>query len=275
MKWFLLLLIATTGCQYGYAQDLLYTKNRGVLKVKVAEISDAFVKYKLADVGEDVLYTTTKRYIDSIVFQNGMVQRFTEPSKHEKFKRRSKDEEFRNATTNGISGGIWAFGNDVNSYKFGEGEPLKNPYTFATYIKYQKDILRKRVSVYVAPFIGLNKKAYGGALGASFNIKRFGKFNIGVGPEYHLSVQDVAERFYTYNADYGNFDYYKKYNSAVSYMSFIVNMKMNINQNLFINSNAGVGGIIGSSKRRYHLPSGGGYNNGTVGNFKLGLGYNF
>lgn len=271
----LLFVIATLCCSYTFGQDLLYTKNKGTLKVKVTEIADNFVKYRLHGMDDGPVYTTTRRFVDSIVYQNGMVERFTaipEP------RRRATKQQLEDAFTNQFSGGVHVFGADVNSTTFENGTDLKNPFAVGVYVKYQKEILRKRIGLYVAPFFAFNKEAYGSAFGAKFNIKRLGKATIGVGPEYILSVQDIIEKFYGSSPDIdGNFDYYRKYRSAVSFMTFNANMNLHLKPNLSATFDAGVGGVIASSKREENKIAkvDGFYQSGVTGSFRVGLGYWF
>lgn len=269
----LLMLAALFCCTLTFGQDLLYTKNKGVLEVKVTEISDQFIKYRLFHMPEGVLYTTTKRQVDSVVFYNGMVERFT-PESREKH-RRISEEQVKNALTTQLSAGFHTFGSDVNTMF--DGEQLSNPFAAAAFIKYKKEILRKRVGLYAAPFIAFNKEAYGTAAGAQFNIKRFGKFTIGVGPEYIFSVQDIVEEFYSNNPGENDFSfYYKRYRSAVSMVTFNTNMNLHLNPRLSFTGDVAVGGIVGSSKRKENmLFSKHSYYNGATGSFRIGLGYWF
>lgn len=268
----LLMLAALFCCTLTFGQDLLYTKNKGVLEVKVTEISDQFIKYRLFHMPEGVLYTTTKRQVDSVVFYNGMVERFT-PEPREKH-RRISEEQVKNALTTQLSAGFHTFGSDINTVY--DGDQLSNPFAAAVFIKYRKDILRKRVSLYTAPFIAFNKEAYGAAAGAQFNIKRFGKFTIGVGPEYILSVQDIVEEFYKSSTEIASWtSYYKKYRSTLSVINFNSNMNLFLKPGLSVTADVGVGGIVGSSKRKENKLPGSNHYSGVMASLRLGVGYWF
>lgn len=272
----LLVIAATFCCTYAFGQDLLYTKNRGLLKVRVTEISDAFIKYRLFDMEDGPVYTTTRRLIDSIVYQNGMVEKFSVPSKYNRHNRFDKGDLLKDASTDQLSGGMQIIGTSPVYSGFNGDERLKNPYAVGVYIKYQKEILRKRVGIYVAPFIGFNTKAYGTTAGAKFNIKRFGRVTIGIGPEYILNYKDIVEEFYSNAEETGSFTYFKKYRSAVSAVNFNANMNLYVKPNLSVTADAGVGGVVGSSKRKENMLSkNDGIYSGNSVSFRLGIGYWF
>ncbi|MFV0604940.1 MAG: hypothetical protein ACK5NK_03770 [Niabella sp.] len=278
MKHYVLIILALLAFTHSKAQDTLFTKKSGTKLVKVKEVTDRLVKYNLFDNPDGAMFSTAIGYVDSIIFEGGTVERFartTARPPHPKIKKTDK-KTIDNIPSNIVTGGVYTFGSDVNISYLNEpvNNKIKNPFVVAAFIQYQRLFLNKRVGIAVAPFIGFNQKAYGGTASAIFYIKRFGKFNIGVGPEYMLTAQNILEHYYISN---NNWQYVsRKYFTTASAMSFTTRMYANINTQFCINADAGIGGLIGSSKRNSGIPSSwSAANSGTFALFKLGVGYRF
>lgn len=61
-------------CSYVSAQDILVTDTKESIKGKIVEITDNEVKYK--KVGSDIIYSTSKNKILTIVLESGEVLNF-------------------------------------------------------------------------------------------------------------------------------------------------------------------------------------------------------
>ena len=58
------------------AQDTIYTSSKDSILAKIIEVSDTEVKYKKWENIEGALYSTSKKNIYKIVYQNGMVENY-------------------------------------------------------------------------------------------------------------------------------------------------------------------------------------------------------
>lgn len=59
------------------AQDTIYTISKDSILAKIIEVNDTDVKYKKWNNIEGALYSTSKKNIHKIVYQNGMVENYT------------------------------------------------------------------------------------------------------------------------------------------------------------------------------------------------------
>lgn len=60
------------------AQDIIYTISKDSILAKIIEVNDADIKYKKWGNVEGALYSTSKKNIHKIVYQNGMVENYTD-----------------------------------------------------------------------------------------------------------------------------------------------------------------------------------------------------
>lgn len=66
------------------AQDVIYTISKDSILAKIIEVNDADIKYKKWGNVEGALYSTSKKNIHKIVYQNGMVENYTNYFKRQK-----------------------------------------------------------------------------------------------------------------------------------------------------------------------------------------------
>lgn len=68
------------------AQDIIYTISKDSILAKIMEINDTNIKYKKWENIEGAVYSTSKNNIHKIVYQNGMVENYTNYFKRQEVK---------------------------------------------------------------------------------------------------------------------------------------------------------------------------------------------
>lgn len=243
-----------------------------IIMGKVTEITPALLFYRKHSDTTGALYSTPIAKIDSILFANGTLQKFTKEFRMPEHKRRDR-ASFANLGSNIISGYLGVFTHRVRFLGTSEENSDYTPFIKAGF-SYEKVFLKDRLGIEVAPFVALNKKGYGTVLHAKFYPKNYGRFRLGVGPFYTLYVRDMANKYYN-NTDWYNMTVERQV--AMSVMGFGVQFQSHIDRNWLITFNTSFGGVIGYTDQYKTYPgytksSGSGMGQGEL---KLALGYRF
>lgn len=302
MNKIILVLLLTTFCANIYAQDVIYINPRevgrpappqpkwmparplkdGAIRVdhpeakmimgKVTEITPAFIFYKKDSDG--ALYTTPVANIDSVIFENGMVQKFTRESRMPDYKIRDR-REYGNLGTSIISGYFGVFTHRVRFLDWsGQNDPDYTPFV-KTGLAYEKLFLKDRLGLEIAPFIAINKKGYGGVLQAKFYPKNYGRFRMGMGPFYTLYVRDKMTTYFN-NADWYTMTINRQV--AMSVIGFGLQLQSHVDRNWLVAFNASIGGVVlGHTDQNKNYP---GFTASSArgtgqGELRLGIGYKF
>lgn len=283
MKKNLLLSISILCCHFVFGQDSIYIKQsrarpwltNKVVTGQVTEIKGNVIKYIKAESADGRISTLYAGMVDHIVYENGMVERFTavrermpKPIPEHKLQ---EINEFKDLPSNLLSTGIWVL---VSRLPIPGGSGDYTPLV-ATYLNYEKIFLQERLGIGLIPFIGLNRKNYGAAIQAKFYGKNTGRTRVGVGPMYILNVQEWEQQYYT--AD--NFSSIKRKEDAlISTLAFNFSLLSHIDRKVFVNFDCALGGTIGIKLYDKNLPpnwqKSGTDTKGLLA-LKLGVGYRF
>ncbi|OJU23183.1 MAG: hypothetical protein BGN92_01225 [Sphingobacteriales bacterium 41-5] len=244
-----------------------------IIMGSVTEITPAFLFYKKDSDADGTLYTTPVVNIDSVVFANGTVQKFTRESRMPEYKLRDR-REYSKLGTNILSGSFGVFTHRVRFLNWSnQNDPDFTPF-IKTGFSYEKVLLNDRLGIEIAPFIAINKKGYGGVLQAKFYPKNYGRFRVGMGPFYTLYVRDKATRYFN-NVDWYTMTVDRQV--AMSVLGFGVQLQSHLDRNWLVAFNANIGGVVGYTDQNKNYP---GFNvsseTGTgQGELRLGIGYRF
>lgn len=259
------------------AQDTIYYKKNNSIIARVIEVAQHEVKYKRFENPDGPIYTVPKEDLLWIRYANGTEDNFgyrrvrgpvPRPNKY----RSVKTREIPDWGSQLISSGIWVFGSPEADYDFLHN--LNRSPVFASYINYEKQFAQGKAAVVAMPFIGWNRKAYGGALGVKVYPKNYGTVQFHIGPQFTVSVQDYVQT--QYNNEYG-YRQSNEYQTTITSLQVNLGFNININPSWVITNDFSFGGILGNSNyKRYNEYYDNGFfdNDGLIG-ARLGLAYRF
>lgn len=270
------------------AQDIIYPKKREPIEAKVEQVKPNIIIYKRADNIDGPLYELEKRYIDSIVYENGTVEHFKmrmgppRPGPRERMHeepgvprhQRIKDPRYINHYTQQFSAGVVLLNPDVVILSGWEDDFNMPQATVAATIKYQKDFFKNWLGLSVSPYIGMNRKTFGGSLSLRGNLKHTGRVRLSVGPEYTFTRLDLVSVYYV-SGTYESIA--RKYTTNLSTLYGTVELNFHFNPQWYLDLNCGLGGYISNSNLNKNIP--GNWTREKSGEpsvrMGLGIGYRF
>lgn len=126
MKKTTLFLLAIIICNFVSAQDIIITKDAEKISAKVSDIEESVIKYKKFDNLDGPTYTMNKSEISSIIFENGSVEVFKEPTSNVQKPTTQRQDGYMNGEVRFITRQI----GEVSGYGFGSGTIVSSGYFF-------------------------------------------------------------------------------------------------------------------------------------------------
>lgn len=270
----LTLVIISTGT---YSQDQIFLRGRRTLNAKVVEINIDFIKYKKYDNVNGPDYKMSARGIDSIIFENGTVERYSHLRQPPHVRRMAevrllaKPTKFAHLKPNSFSAGYWHY---TKSSTYSNTSTYNPKPGHTLYLAYEHTFFKNRLAATITPFAVLNAMAYGASIDFKFYPLHSHRFILGLGPRYIFTRQEVERRKYIPADGYSMIE---TYTANISRLLLDVEMKAHVTEQFFIKVNAGIGNVIGSSK--IPKPENTGYLSFGSGNpvnaIGLGIGFRF
>lgn len=160
-----------------------------MIVAKVAEITPQYVKYQKYKNGQEIIYIIYKKIIASIKYANGTVDFFKPPRTWAEFPAKS-NLPFIVRKDKRITSGLWIFGipTTTNSLTRLNAIPV-----VSFFVNYEKLYVQNRLGVFIMPFVGANRKAYGAGVGLNYYPKNYGKFQLAWSHMLNFSVQDFVQ----------------------------------------------------------------------------------
>lgn len=218
------------------------------IPVKILKVAGLQVFFLRSNTSAPV-YTLRKNQIESITFENGMIETFPE---YDSARARASEKKKpfipneKNLLTIGM--GIYTFSIPF----FGTGSRDLTP-VFYTFAGYERLIWGGRFGAAVTPFVGFNK----GAFGTSFTIKHYAKSSskvrFGAGPSLMVGSQYYTEPIGSWLT--GQVSMYK-YWTTLMILSANLNIQTSLKNDNFFNFDANFGKMIANSKEKTHTDKG-------------------
>lgn len=272
MKHILSILFAASLFATTNAQDIIYTRritnkpsiSWTEIKAKVLEIDLKTITYKKVENPDGPVYRLHTVDVDSIVFENGSVERFKKTIRRHPFsqedpvaaysrhteRKRKEQATYRNLPPNMLSAGIGVSGTPDASF-LASTSVRNDKATFITYITFERVMVHQRLGINISPFIGWNQKSYGASITAKAYTSNVGRVRFGLGPMYTFSSRDWIENYYD-NKSYTFIS--KKTRSIVSALAFNTNLQVHVDRRTFISTELFVGGVTGFSNSKKNIP---------------------
>jgi hypothetical protein len=229
MKRISLILLLLTSVAALNAQDLIYkTRDKTPVAAKLQRIGPMMVRYKKFNNPGGPEIMIPKRSVDSIVYENGDIERFVRarPDHRPAHASRFRQREYIPMAANIVSAGFQR--HKVGFNPFGSGyyynSNLKNEPIAAFYISYERRFWKDRIGIEMTPFIG-EEATKGISVAARIYPANWGKVRFGFGPEYSFITQEMTGS-YAVNDAYGTL--YARQQSRLSSITFSGKMLVNI-----------------------------------------------
>lgn len=280
------LLLCLCSVAYIQAQDIIYPKKKSPIKAKVEEVRADIIIYKRSDNPGGPRYELRKAYIDSIIYENGTIDKFKirvgapHPGPRERIYRepgtprrdRLVDPKYLNRYTQQLSIGAILLNPEITILTGWEQNFDVPDATVAATIKYDKSFFKNWMGISVAPFVAINTQTYGAAFSLRAHLKRTGRVRLSVGPEYNftrLNMVTVYDIYPIYES------IARKYTTNLSTLYGTLELYFHVTPQWYVDFNCGLGGNISNTNLTKHVPDNWQPRKSDVPGAKLGLGLGY
>lgn len=229
------------------AQDIIYPKRGTTIPGHIIEVSNRDLKFYKAGDPDSVINNMPKALIDSIVYENGVreimsrhrnVPRALEP-------RRPKPMSHEDIINNPlkISAGAYYLDNPETARN---ADDLNNRMILGSYVSLEKVFAQNKLGAKLMPFIGMNRMAYGTAIGLTVYPRPY--YNV----VFHMGPRLL---FYRTKAAYNDYNPADQVTTRIVYPAnfiafmFDAGVDIRINKNWSIDTGLGIGRLVYKTKR--------------------------
>lgn len=240
-----LCLMASLPC---WAQDTLFTNSRKMIPCKIVEVTKTDILY--LPKGSHHPKKINKKGVVAIRYNNNTTEYFNN-SEQKALKNHDPQNKLNSLRPNVFGTGLSVMGTSPLVGYSSLTASQENKAGIAAHVFYERMFSTEHIGLLFNTFLAMNKKEYGGGVGAAYYPKNYGKFRLGLGGMFHIGKHDVLD---AYTESVHQTELYKMHHSVLSSLSGMLRLQQNFSQKISICSNIRVGFVTSNSTRNIQLP---------------------